>query len=472
MRDIRVKGAGSGTGGSRAWFDWHSWLGILAGLLLFLICWSGTVATLSNEIDWLLNPDQRVTPEGEGASLEAVHRLVSEAYPQARINSIYPPMYETFAVDVLIETRHGQLRHVYVDPFTLSIAGSGPYLNVQRYLRDFHRRLFAGPVGFYLVCLLSLPLLASLVTGLVFYRRWWKRFFEFKQARNVRGWVSNLHKLLGLWSLWFVVVIGITGAWYLWEAMRSDVIDGTFVHTDVNASAVNRLPYVDADGREPLPFPDLMKIARETRPDLNIGYIIFNRGGYFYVVGQSDDVLVRHRANKLFLNPYTGEVVFTQHAEDLSAYWRWSNMADPLHFGDFGGLISKVFWAVFGLFLSFLSVSGSWLFARRVARSARYLTKMRITLGVTAVAALGVLFITPLPLMSLSAIGPTINGEAQAARLLPGVLGFIWLWVISTWAIALSWVWMFFSSMQKAPASHVRTTTDRSKPQMKLAEIE
>lgn len=66
----------------------------------------------------------------------------------------------------------GQILHVYVDPFRLEITGTSAFLTVQRYLRDCHRRLFAGVPGFYLVCLMAFPLLALLVTSLSFYKRW------------------------------------------------------------------------------------------------------------------------------------------------------------------------------------------------------------------------------------------------------------------------------------------------------------
>jgi len=435
---------------TRLWFDLHSWFGIVTGLLLFVICWSGTFATVAHEIDWLLNPAQRVEPAGPPAAITEVHELVRAAYPQAAVEAIYPPLYDRFAYNVLIVTANEQRRHVYVDPYRLAITGDAPFLNVQRYLRDLHRRLFVGGPGLYLVCLMSIPLLASLVTSVLFYRGWWRKFFSFRPGRNLRGWISNLHSWLGLWTLWFVLVIGITGTWYLWEALRADAMDGKFSHVDASPSAVHPLPPVEADGRERLSFEALLAAARAVRPELDIGYLYTDRNGYFYVTGQAGHLLVRHRANNVFVDAYSGEVIYSQAASGLSPYWRWSDTADPLHFGDFGGLISKGIWFVFGLVLSFLSISGAWLFARRLARNRRYRRKARTTLAATGVAAALVSIAAPLPLAFLDRVGPTVAGTARPAELLPGVWLFILAWVAITILVALSWLVMLWRPLQHA----------------------
>ena len=302
--------------------------------------------------------------------------------------------------------------------------------------------------GLYLVCLMSIPLLASLVTSVLFYKGWWRRFFSFRPGRNLRGWISNLHGWLGLWTLWFVLVIGITGAWYLWERLRGDAVDGVFSHVDVSGSAVQPLPPVEGAGRRRLPFEALLAAVREARLDLDIGYLYTDRNGYFYVTGQAGHLLVRHRANKVYVNAYTGEVAYNQAASDLSPYWRWSDTADPLHFGDFGGLVSKGLWFLFGLLLSFLSVSGAWLFARRLARNRRYRGKARTTLAATGVAAMLVSITAPLPLAFLERVGPTVAGVARPAELLPGVWLFILAWVAITVLVALSWLAMLWRPMR------------------------
>ncbi|MCG8415150.1 MAG: PepSY domain-containing protein [Pseudomonadales bacterium] len=442
---------------SRVWFDWHSWLGVVTGLLLFIVCWGGTFATLSYELDWLVNPDQRVQAVGEAGSLEDIYQSVAEAYPSAVIQNVYAPLYRNFAAEVAILNEFNQSRRVYVDPYTLEVTGEGPFLNIQRYLRDFHRRLFTGSFGFYLICLASFPLIGSLITSLVFYKRWWRRFFEFKSARTVRTFVSNLHRLVGLWALWFVFIISVTGAWYMFERIRSFHIDDVFAYSDAIPTAVVPIEMLEYDSNTALPFDTLLAIAREARPDIDIAYVTPNRNGYFYVVGQASNILVRNRANKIFLLPETGEIVYNQHGEDLSPYWYWSNMADPVHFGNFGGLTSKVIWFAFGLILSFLSLSGVWLFAKRLSRSSKFQTKALYTIVALIAVSLWFLLNSPDPFIALAAQ----TGE-QAQQLVPGVRIFLYSWLIVTSLMCLSWVYLVIANYKHAEKQGVPGSGPRS----------
>ncbi len=431
---------------SQLWFIWHSWLGVLSGLLLFIVCWGGTFATISYELDWLFNPDQRVQAIGEIRRLEDIYQSVANTFPNSSVETVYSPRYSNFAAELSIRNEKNQSKRVYVNPYTLEITGVAPFLNIQRYLRDFHRRLFTGSFGFYLICLSSIPLIGSLITSLVFYKRWWRRFFEFKSARTVRTFISNLHRLAGLWALWFVLIISLTGAWYLFERVRSLHIDNIFAYSDVaTAGAVVPIPPREYSGLNTLPFNELLAVVREARPDIEIAYVSLNRGGYFYIVGQTNNLLVRNRANKIYLNPESGEIVYNQYGEDLSAYWYWSNMADPLHFGNFAGLTSKFIWFVFGLILSFLSLSGVFLFAKRLSRSHKLKTKAFCT--VAALLSLSSWFIlnSPEPFLAASA------KEFYLAQQLPsGTKLFLYSWLIVTSIICTSWIILVFVNYRQS----------------------
>ena len=63
----------------------HSWLGIQLSILFFILCFSGTLATLSREMDWLFQPDIRVDAQGELMDKNTIRDNVKAAYPDGEI---------------------------------------------------------------------------------------------------------------------------------------------------------------------------------------------------------------------------------------------------------------------------------------------------------------------------------------------------------------------------------------------------
>ena len=80
---------------------------------------------------------------------------------------------------------------------------------------------------------------------------------------------------------------------------------------------------------------------------------------------------MRPRANAIWIEAETGQVLLVNDGRDLNLHQRISEAADPLHFGTWGGLATKLIWFVFGLALTGLSVSGVAIYALRLMRAER-----------------------------------------------------------------------------------------------------
>jgi len=82
-------------------FRLHGWIGLNTGLLLFVICLSGTFATLSHEIDWMIDSRQRVDPppgvEAGAYDWTAMAESIERAFPDSRNLGIYAPGASGFA---------------------------------------------------------------------------------------------------------------------------------------------------------------------------------------------------------------------------------------------------------------------------------------------------------------------------------------------------------------------------------------
>lgn len=356
--------------GRRLAFRLHGWCGFLLSILLFVICLSGTLAVVGHEIDWLLNPDIRVTPGSGPTAWSAIHRNVRALHPEAQVLWLGAPVGAGFAAEAVIR-RHDlkQPWRVYADPRSGEIQGEASWLTAQRFLRDFHMYLFTPYWGKYIVSVFGLIMAVSVVTGIIVYRKWWKGFLTWERKRGARILWGGAHKLLGVWSLWFVALMAITGTWYFAEELLFDFTDFAYIGTptldDQQLSAYGAAaPLADLD--------TVAESARREIPSLRVAIIRLpaSNKDVISVQGQTDAILVRDRANKVNFHPFSGDLVSVQLAQDLSPARRWVDTADPLHFGDFGGMLSKLIWFGFGLALNAMILTGAWLYLRRVRRHA------------------------------------------------------------------------------------------------------
>ncbi len=344
--------------GRRMWHTVHSWVGLKLSMFMSFVLITGTLAVFSPEIDWMLTPEMRASNDGnQPLPLAELYDRVKAQYPAWQQERIDAPQNSWFTAQVVAYRPDGDLRRIYIDPYTGTVLGDGPFFNVQRFLRETHRNLFLPTwVGVPLVGSLSFVLAISLVTGLVVYRKWWRGFFKWPRAKNRRQFLGNLHRFLGLWSLWFILLMSATSAWYFVE-----YTGGRAPRLPASGDAV-------ASTTKPhLPGAELQLIAESAFEDLSILRIQppGRPGRPIVFLGQASANLVRTRANFISLDPMTGVVIRISNAEDLSPHQRISEMADPLHFGTFGGFFSRAIWFIFGVILSTISVTGACIYGNR-----------------------------------------------------------------------------------------------------------
>jgi len=364
---------------NKLWFTIHGWVGAQLGVFLFVVLFSGTLATVAHEIDWLLNPALRVEPGETRVGYGAMAAAVREAYPDRRISFVHAPRGDRFAAEFVVapednpEFEPARIRRVYVDPYTGEVQGTTGWFNVQRTLRNFHMNLSLPAVGIYVVGSFAFLLATSVVTALLFYKRWWQRFFILRIRKGIRVFWSDAHRAMGLWSLWFTLLIAVTGIWYFVEMAMFDAGVGLADVPDPPPSVQVPAASQDDAPPEPRPLGELAEAARAAYPGLEIAtvYMPADADQPVRFTGHADAWLVRDRANNVFVDPYEASVMAVYKGESLPLAYRWVHTADPLHFGDFGGLISKLIWFVFGLASSGLTLTGAYLWFKRNHRRAR-----------------------------------------------------------------------------------------------------
>lgn len=350
----------------RRLFDLHSWVGFHLALLMTIIVATGTFATVSNEIDWLFQHDMRVVPDGSKVSWQVIEDAAKAYDPEGRMINLEAMPGDHFAYRARMTNAHGQPYFLHINQWTGEVTGTTHPMTVQRILRDFHRHLFMPNfIGLPLVSAFAFVLAISLYTGLRTTRNWKTIATRIRVSKGTRTTIGDAHKAFGIWAIWFFLVMIVTSVWYLAE-FGAGVAGSRFEpeRPRLETAQVHAFGEVIQDRGA----GDIIAAARAAYPELKPTQILypFTARDPVTVLGMTDNPLLRDRANRVFLNPVTLEPLKVQRASEIGAIAWLNELADPLHFGYFGGLPTKLVWFVFGLGMTGLSLSGVWLTWKRL----------------------------------------------------------------------------------------------------------
>ncbi|MEH8017234.1 PepSY domain-containing protein [Rheinheimera muenzenbergensis] len=362
---------------NRFWFQLHGWFSLPIWLIFCFVCITGTIAVFSHELTWLTNPASRATnpnnlPAKPVAELVAA---VEQAYPTADVGTVM--VFEPYLVNAVIFTDHDKpFAIAYVNQYTGEIQQINQGITFIGFMRSLHGwLLFPWPgsysVGYYLVSAMALVMLGALVTGLVIYKNFWRSFTQpkirFNQGKKTV--LTDLHRLAGVWSIWFLMLMSATGLWYLVQAVMW--------HADIDIEphaplvAAEQLPATQT--QPPVSFADAMQIAKQRFPDFQPSYLMLpehNRGMYS-LMGGGDHIFYDQYSYNLSINPWSGDIAHEKSPQSMTALQTVMHIADPLHYGTLGGIWTKAIWFLFGLILSGMSITGFMIWGSRTVKAAR-----------------------------------------------------------------------------------------------------
>lgn len=364
----------------RFWFLLHGWFSLPIWLLFCFICLTGTIAVISHELTWLTNPLARANnPQNLPAKpIPELIAAVQQQVPDADVGHVM--VLEPYLVTaVSFASKDMPAAIAYVNPYTADVQMINQGITFIGFMRTLHGWLLFPwqhnySIGYYLVSAMSLVVLGALITGLVVYKRFWQAYTEkprLRFASGARVWLGDLHRLAGAWSLWFLLIIGLTGLWYLVQAMlwHNEVELGP----ETAPIAMTALPASEAQIPQRVAFAQAYNTALQTLPALQPAWIALpeHNRDYFSIAGAGDNFLFDQYAYRVQVNPWTGEVVSVQTPATMTGLQTLAHIADPLHYGTIGGIWTKLLWFVFGLILTGMSITGFLIWSKRTFKTAR-----------------------------------------------------------------------------------------------------
>lgn len=357
----------------RSLFRLHGWLGLCTGVFLVLLGLSGSALVFRTELDGFFNRKLLHIPVSgavlpENALLHC-YRTISSRYPNLDgIAWLNPDAGPGTAYDFRIYFNDTHLLTydlalISFNPYTGAVLREGPASQFTpsfiEWLFQFHFSFQLGIPGAALTAVFGITMLLSLLTGAIVYKKMVWKVITFQIRINRKNWrtiSSDLHRIVGVWSLLLNAVIFFTGFWMNLFAFQAAAWQKELVAAKPNA---------------PLSVsPDLMyRRALSAMPDLEPTYVYlptqperkFEVRGY--TKGQWK---LWGSGNSVRIDQQTGNTLQVTRTREKSLGDRIEATFFPLHVGNYGGLAVKILYMLVGLTPGLLSVTGFLLWWRRI----------------------------------------------------------------------------------------------------------
>lgn len=377
--------------------DVHLWLGIASGLVLFVVCLSGTIYTFREEVEQLMDPEKYTVEVPAATPAIAPNALVSqlERELKGQVTSINIPADEasTYTVSVApAQTEpkpEGRGEHkegrggegggrpatYFVNPYTGQVVGTPESATSEFFttVMKLHRWLLVeGEVGKIIVGIATIIFFFLVITGLIIWipakAKNWKQGLKIKTKANWKRVNHDLHNTLGFYSSLLLLVMAITGlcwsfGWYrdgLGKVLGAEVFKGRREKPMSVATASTPTLSVAAfiaKANEMLPYAGDLRVSLPA--DDTTAVVLYKSKAGFFALAASD---------KLQLNPYTAEALQVDRFSDKPFNEQVAALIKPLHVGNVFGTFSKILYFIACLIATSLPITGTLIWLNKLRK--------------------------------------------------------------------------------------------------------
>ena len=354
----------------RAMLAGHSALGLAFAALIYLVCFSGSIAVFTQEYGRWEQPAGPVLHDASPQAADAAFRAVLAKNPKAHDLFVRLPEPASPRLTVHGDDAQGG-DHTWVADGTGKLVAEEktPWSQFQANLHIFLHLPRAW--GGFIVGLTGVALLSSLVSGVLSHPRVFKDAFAFRWGGSKRLQEADLHNRISVWGLPFHLVVSLTGAFLGLTVIIVGVLAlATFKGDTTKAYALFSGPPV-ADDPRPAPVLDVAKALTTLKaayPDARPIYLFIEHPGER---GQHASVgaVTPGRLSRGEIHVIDGQAKLLGQVgyENGNLGLKVLSAMTPLHFGWFGGWPVKVAYLLLGFGLTAVTSSGVaiWLARRR-----------------------------------------------------------------------------------------------------------
>ncbi|TEL83046.1 PepSY domain-containing protein [Pseudomonas aeruginosa] len=354
----------------RTWYLVHKWTSLISTIFLLMLCLTGLPLIFHEEIEHYFEPHPQLEPltaESPRIDYDDVIARALAARPGEVVRFLVfekdDPLGLVISAPSLVpppENGHMQPFDARTGEFFDALPPPGGFMYL---MLKLHTDLFLGLPGYLFLGLMGLLLVASLVSGVVVYTPFMRKldFATVRAERSRRLKWLDLHNLLGIVTLSWVLVVGVTGVintlalpiLMLWQG--GQLAEMTAPYKD--APPLQRLGSLDA----------ALATARRAAPDMEVSFVgfpgtQFSSQHHYAVFMRGNTPLTERLLKPALIDAQTGELTDMR---EMPLYVKTLLLSQPLHFGNYGGMPLKIVWALLDLISIVILASGLYLWLGR-----------------------------------------------------------------------------------------------------------
>ena len=355
----------------KVWIFVHKWTSLICTLFLLMLCITGLPLIFWHEIEHAMgdHPEPQPLPaDMPHASIDGMVATARAEQPRHFVQYVSTEADEPDLIGVgmgeagdptettaflTFDARSGDLLDVWTpdDPSVMDV------------MWQLHYDMYAGLPGTLFLGFMGLLFVASLISGVVLYAPFMRKlsFGAVRRERSARTQWLDLHNLLGIAALVWLLVVGGTG-------VINTLAVPIFGHWQNTELAAMTAPFIDGSGeRSEGSIQQAVDAALREKPGSELYFMAFP--GYYYA-GEEHYVAYMRGNTPLTSRLYSPLLIDTEtsvvvDSGEMPWYVTVLLLSQPLHFGDYGGMPFKILWALFDIVAIVVLGSGVYLWAKK-----------------------------------------------------------------------------------------------------------
>ncbi|WP_164914179.1 PepSY-associated TM helix domain-containing protein [Aquimarina sediminis] len=355
----------------------HLWLGVIGGIILFVVCLTGTILAFEEDVIEIINKEYRLTVSDNRHSIYEIKSFVEHQKNVEVVDVFYrEDNKEGYPISIgYIDKKKKQRRpdRISLNPYTLEEVEESEFLKGHHFFETIavlHRWLLLDKkIGRPIVGASTIVFIVLCISGMVLWlpkkmKRWsaWRKNLTIKWNGKWKRINYDVHNTLGFYALFPMLIMAFSGliwsyGWYyegLEKVLGDKLGKQRFEKTIV-------LPHNKSFDESVKPIESLVT-KMNSHIEEPASYVRVN-----FPQSEKHTLMIRRKSNGFFsydasdkfqFNPYTGEIVEIDLFKNWTVNQKIAALIRAIHIGSVYGTFSKIIYFISALIATSLPVTG------------------------------------------------------------------------------------------------------------------